>query len=473
MKKDLLVLTLGRALQMILIFANYRLLTMVLPKEELGQYFFILSLTAVTGLIFINPLGTYFNRTLHSFKTPLQVKIQMLTVFLVILALAALNIPLVGLLSPVFESLGENWLYLAGVITFYVAATSANNTVVPVFNFFKQRTLFVVLTVASQGLALFWAWKLGSATERATLWLIGHAIGFATLAFLAMAFPVRVNQKDREKVASLPMPLIAKGAWAFAWPVAIVNIAVWMMTQGYRPYLEKVQGLEVLAEVGLGLGLASALAVAFEYLIQQIYQPDFYQATHSDPDSAWKSLAEKSFTHYAHFAFFLFLIAPFAMPVLADSKFQSAYIYLKLGAIVELFRMSTNLMALKAHGDLKTRRLKVPYLSASLVLVAGLGALTTWPFSGMALIGVLVASYTVLTVLIARANQVDFLQVAVKATMKQKWMYLSLILLLFFPHEWGEKEFELSLICCVVFGLIFLWWQYRKVVEFESREASS
>ena len=117
MKKEVLILGVGRALQMLLLFANYRLLTMVLPKEQVGEFFFILSLTAITGLVLINPIGTYFNRTLHSFEKPVQVKVQMLLVLFVSLCFAFLNFPIVALLSPLFDSISDNWLYLCRVVT--------------------------------------------------------------------------------------------------------------------------------------------------------------------------------------------------------------------------------------------------------------------------------------------------------------------------------------------------------------------
>ncbi|MCB0407404.1 MAG: hypothetical protein KDD34_04310, partial [Bdellovibrionales bacterium] len=109
MKKEIFVLGIGRALQVILLFFNYRLLTTVLPKDEVGQYFFILSLSAIVGLIFINPIGTYFNRTLHSFSSSKEVKRQMVLIFFIILFLATLNFPIVFLTRHFFNSLESQW----------------------------------------------------------------------------------------------------------------------------------------------------------------------------------------------------------------------------------------------------------------------------------------------------------------------------------------------------------------------------
>lgn len=470
MKKDVLVLGVGRALQMLLLFANYRLLTMVLPKNEVGQYFFILSLTAITGLIFVNPLGTWFNRTLHSFEDVLKLRIQMLLVFFAILVLSFLNFPIVWLLSSQFESLGSSWVSVAGLVTFYVASTSINNTLVPVFNFLKQRTLFVVLTVASQGLALFWAWFLGSKAELASSWMIGHGIGFATFAVLAMVFPVRPVKSTTVKL--IPMPLFSANAWRFAWPVAVVNIAIWSMTQGYRPFLEKFAGLEVLAVVGLGLGLASAMGVAFEYLIQQIYQPDFYESAHSDSESAWRKLAFKSFRHYADFCLFLVVIAPFLLPLLADQKFKDAAIFLVLGTLVEMFRMSTNLMALKAHGDMKTRVLRWPYIGAIVLLFVLLSGMIAFQFfSSYLVVGSLLAAYLVLFLKLKKRLSIELVDLWPFSMHKAGWPWLTLvyILALWVPKSWSESLMA-CIGVCAVFGTVFLLRQYRLYLVLNSEE---
>lgn len=472
MKKGVLILGLGRGLQMLLLFLNYRLLTTVLSKQEVGEYFFILSLTAVTGLIFINPLGTYFNRTLHSLEGPAQVRKHMLIVFSVICGLSLFNIPLVGVIKNFFISISENWILVAGVISFYVASTSANNTLVPVFNFFKKRNTFVILTVGTQGLALLFAYYLGVKSGEATSWLLGHAFGFSF--FVMLVFFLKIPFRGAAvPTSSASMPLISIQAWQFALPVGVVNVVVWGLTQGYRPFLEKFAGLEMLAEIGLGLGLASSLAVAFEYLVQQVYQPDFYEKANEDSTLAWKNLAFKSFIHYFGFCVFLFSIANFALPLLAEGSYELAKTFLRIGAFIEGLRMTSNLMALKAHGDLNTSRLRLPYLAAAGALVVGLSIL---PFlkSGLSIgiVCVLLLSYSVLIVLIVKVGQIslrDFWHLGTR----EKKLFLSFLIFptaFFLPGEWSHHLLS-CIVVCGVYGLLFLWMQYKVVLRFEHQKA--
>lgn len=466
MKNTAVILAIGRALQMILLFLNFRLLTEVLPKAEVGQYFFYLSLAGVTGLLLINPIGTYFNRSLHSLPSSKAIKRQSLVVLTLILLIALLNLPMVAALSLFFDTLSEHWVESVVVLTFFVIATSGNNTVVPVFNFFKHRVRFVILTVLSQGLALLLAYWQGLTHLNANSWLLGHAFGFFIVLLIALVFKIEPDTSDRGD--RTPMKIFSGAAWQFAWPIAIVNISTWALTQGYRPFLEKFGGLEVLAEIGLGLGLASALAVAFEYLVQQIYQPDFYEKAHSDPETAWLNLAIKSLIHYISFCVFLLFVGKFVLPIVATGEYKNAGTYMSLGAFIEFLRMVTNLFSLKSHGELTTYKLRLPFLTSGLAFILGLGAIVIFDLPpGLSLVAVLGLSYVSLFFVLTKSLGVNTLRLYQGYNKYRSRLFFLLCLPALIPNTY-VGDVGLSWTICVVMTLIFLWIQYKLVKYFET-----
>ena len=68
MNKHLVIISLGRLSQMIIMFLTYRVLSSVLSVPDMGVYYFLLSISAAFGLIYANPIGMYANRMLHSWK---------------------------------------------------------------------------------------------------------------------------------------------------------------------------------------------------------------------------------------------------------------------------------------------------------------------------------------------------------------------------------------------------------------------
>ena len=67
-KKDVLLLGLGKILQVIIALVSVRILTEVLSKQEVGNYYLLLTLLTLFNFAFLNPLGQYYGRHLIKWK---------------------------------------------------------------------------------------------------------------------------------------------------------------------------------------------------------------------------------------------------------------------------------------------------------------------------------------------------------------------------------------------------------------------
>jgi O-antigen/teichoic acid export membrane protein len=59
-KKDLIILSLGKALQVIIALVSIRILTELLSEQEVGNYYLLLTVLTLFNFAFLNPLGQYY-----------------------------------------------------------------------------------------------------------------------------------------------------------------------------------------------------------------------------------------------------------------------------------------------------------------------------------------------------------------------------------------------------------------------------
>ena len=67
-RSDLMVLTVGKLLQMLLLFFAVRLFTTYLSDKEIGNLILIISVASFFGMALINPVGSFINRKLNAWK---------------------------------------------------------------------------------------------------------------------------------------------------------------------------------------------------------------------------------------------------------------------------------------------------------------------------------------------------------------------------------------------------------------------
>lgn len=377
--RNLFLLALGRVIQILTVFASFRLLTTTLSTSEVGFFFLLQAILGVFGIIVVYPVGTFVNREIHAWQKAGSIRPHLQYYFIFgwgASAAAALFTYLIGEIGLSAIGTHEPILYSAMAAATMVAGATFANTFIPLLNLLERRTEFVVLTVLTQVLALGASYLVVTwYRPNASYWWI--ATGLIQVLFGFFAYKQLASADDNRHGQSIDLKTTLQELWKFALPIAIANIAVWGLIQGYRPFVESLAGLDVLAVVGLGLGIAASAAAAFEALVTQLFLPRFYRGTHNPDKDArevnWNRLWRVCFPSYLSVTCVLFLLAPTFVRLLTADGFPQAARFLSIGAVAELARMSGNILILNAQSERNLAPTKAPYWIGVLIALIGCG----------------------------------------------------------------------------------------------------
>lgn len=367
MNKTLVLLSVGRLLQIIILFLASRIMTKFLSHEEVGFLYLLLSVSSYIGLVIMNPVGVFFTRKLYNWSDSKKSVNVLILLCLFTLFASLLTFPAIYIGKFFIGLNGYHWISISTLMSFYIFSSTINNTLIPSMNILNYRISFVVLTFLTQLTALLCSYFLILNEGKAYYWLLGQAISFFVW-FIVSFFIFCKNQNETismGKIKSLLNRNSRVRLLKFASPIAITNISLWLLNQSYRPIIESNIGLEFLGYIGLGFGLASSLSVAFEYLLQQFYLPDFYKNI-SDNDKSirekyWNKLYHKMIPLLLFVSFFIAFNSSFIIRILADEKFWDSWVYISFGMVIEFLRMSNNILSLIAQSEMTTRKTIVPY----------------------------------------------------------------------------------------------------------------
>lgn len=374
MNKRLLIISIGRLSQMIIMFATYRVLSTVLSVADMGTYYFLLSIAGAFGLIFANPIGMYANRMLLSWNSH-GVLLKNLKIIITTFALGSfLTAPLLFLFKSKFNVETNSLSFIACTLILYIFSTSINGTLVPSLNLMGFVNHFVLWTLMTNLIGLILSVALVKYYSPDPLyWLIGQGVAFIFFGFVAYFVLWKKLHGLSLRSSRLSFDRL-KRVGHFAIPIVITNVSVWLLAQSFRFFLKEKIDANALGELTFGLGLATSLSVAVEYLFQQLFFPAFY-AQINDPnienEKVWNNLMNRLLPSYTYLAFFIMSLSPFLMRILADPKFKNSGNFLALGALVEFFRMLGNVFGMATHSEMKTHKAIGPYLIGGAIALGG------------------------------------------------------------------------------------------------------
>ncbi len=406
--KNIIVLSVGRLLQALLAIFTLRLLTEVLPQDQVGQQYVINSMILWFSMVLINPVGMYVNRHLHEWKKENALVYYMKKLNSYFLIIAVLSLVIVFLCSyfSVFKNITMDLSMYFYFLAFIYLSTWFQ-TITSMFNLFNQQKIFIILSILSQFLGLLFAFLLTHFFKVESLyWLFGLLSGQVVSLIVAIIFFKKHFYSDQRLIPARDS-FFQKTTFLFCYPVAITTLFMWFNTQGYRLYLESEIGLASLGALGVGLGLAASVSSVVESITTQFLFPRYYESlvrsSVSDRVQSWNELWLKSLCIYVPFCFLTVSASTFLVRVLTAKQFHHIASLVCLGAFVELFRQLSNILYLVAHGEKKTQQTIVPYLTGALACILGFLIIQKWfsisPFSvGIVLIvsGVFIFSFNIL-----------------------------------------------------------------------------
>lgn len=367
----MLVLGFGRAMQMIVMFASYRLLSSLFSAADLSSYYFLLSISGFFGLLVANPIGMYLSRIIHLSKAKNNLNSALIFFLRAFLLSSLIVIPIIISFHAKIDETQLNVNFIALVLMLYVLGATLNGFFISALNILSKNILFVILTSLTAVVGL--GFSLGIVTfydNSPVLWMLGQAIATILFGLIAVVMLKKSITDD-----SSDFKLNKNEFLNFSFPILITNIFIWIMSQSFRFILKGTVDDTQLGEMAFGLGMATGLAVAVEYLFQQLLLPNFYSELDQDSqlrEDSWNKLFFRSVPAFVCLAMYMSILSPFIMNVMADAKFKNAFIYFALGSVIELLRMMGSMVNMAFHSEMKTGKSVKAYMLGGTVTLVGI-----------------------------------------------------------------------------------------------------
>lgn len=470
LRSDLVVLTGGKVLQMLLLFFAVRLFTTYLSDKEIGNLILIISVASFFGMAAINPIGSFINRKLNCWKEAGKITSNFFNFnyYVILVSLLALLSPYMLFLSGIGNSI--NTLWFAVLLSLFVYFNTWNQTIIPSLNLLFFRRAFVLFTVISTALYLLLSSIIVRDYNATALgWFSGQISGLALGLFLALIFFVKHVIKNENKSESKIQWASVRDVSKFSVPLSIATLLFWILGNSYKLIVEGVLSAEELAYIGLGLSLATSLAGAIESLLMQVFHAPFYKGLAESTSQDQRAILFQSFINntipvIGVALFVLIVISPFILSILADSRFLSAYLFLMAGLFIEFLRVSANVIGHAAHSEYKTQKNITPYLWG-----AGIASLSTFMAvftSNWQLLVIVSLSISWLITLLLMVNSAKkLLEFTFPWKVLSKLIFYSLPVVMVSFTLWGEaKNIAVSLSITCGAGLymsIVLFYQYK------------
>lgn len=454
----MLILGIGRVVQMLIMFATYRLLSSFFSSEEMSTYYFLLSIAGLFGLVAANPLGMYLNRITHRSKNENELKSVVSTFSKLMLSLAIVVIPIVFLVQEKLDKTHISILAISFMLFSYVVGTTLNGTFVSMLNILSINNAFVALTILTSSMGLLLSLvSIKFISNDPILWLLGQSAALILFGLIAL-FIIKKKTSDDKKIYKINK----KEIYAFCFPILLTNIFVWIMSQSFRFFLKGSVNDSLLGEMAFGLGLASALAVAVEYLFQQLLFPGFYSALNNlkeDREKSWNKLFTKSAPAYICLVMYMSILSPFILNVLADDKFKGAIAYFSLGAVYELFRMLGNMVNMAFQSEMKTKNAISSYAFGGALTLMGILLISFHHEYLYATPYVLITGqFAIFIFLFSNLRKMMKIESNIKRLIKYLVMSLPFLLSSFL---YNQRNILISILTCGVFGLYLLFLFYK------------
>ena len=465
--KELIILMIGRVLQVVIALITVKIATYLLDASEMGNFYLISTITGFFGLFLINPIGQYINRRTHQWYDESNLLNVLFLYNLYIFLVALFSVIIVNLLY--YYSVGNSMdlFYLSIFVAAFVYLNTWNQTIIPLLNMLEKRVMFVLLTLLSQVFFLLLAYIFIHTFEvEAIFWFLGQTIALGIVAFIAFVYFINKVQSDFNYSIVCRMVNIKnlKNVIKFSFPLSIGVFFLWMQTQSYGIIIEKYIGSELLGFFGAGLIVATAISSAFESIIMQYLYPKMYKCMKDE--NKFSEMISNTLNLiipiYFLLAIFISIFSVFLITILVDIKYYDSYIYTIFGAWISFFIMSSNMMANIAHAHLKTKQLIYSYATGGTVAVSSLLiSVSTESYRWYIPMSLLLAAILSFTVMFIKMNSI------VKVSLKREnfsfvLLYSIPFIASFYFYDTSKSLFS-SVFVVGVFGVYFLYVLYTLI----------
>jgi O-antigen/teichoic acid export membrane protein len=466
MNKDLVIIIIGRVLQIIIMLVSVRLLTTFLTPQEIGNYYIILAFLAFFNLVLLNPPGMYFSRHLLQWQKSKNL-LNALIIFIgwmIVTAIIAIPISIAIYYWLGYETKFDLDLFLIYIVLAILISTLHRNVTggCNTLGFRKEFVIYLIITLIlglafSVTLVLYYL-------HSAFGWLFGPVLAELLMLYMVFRFFVQKSALSLEKIRVTLTKERMKKVLVFAVPIGATTFLMWGQNTAYRFIVDYKYSAEVLGYIAVGLGVSTAVFGALENIAMQYFSPIFLKkildADRQQRADAWNGIAKQIVPIYIFTAVFTVVMAEVLINILVDKKFHDSYIYTMYGVGIEFFRVMTNLLTNVSQAEHRTTRTIKPYILGFLISV---GVLSMVDFGadyyyipmvlGCAYVAVFLSMFVSMKRLLPIRIQVNLLKVAL----------LSLPFFAMLSINLQGLSIYYNLMYMAVFGVYFLCAVYLTV----------
>jgi O-antigen/teichoic acid export membrane protein len=361
----------------IIALVSIKILTTLLSEQEVGNYYLLLTILTLFNFAFLNPLGQYYGR--HLIQWEHNKNLLNATNVLLFLRVNAIVFSLFVAFG-VYQIFGYDKYYqLSDFLLFIFISLIAgtHGVLVGAVNSLGDRVKFTIYMVSTLVVGLVLSLVIVNFIDKSGMgWLYGLAMAQLIFSIGLYKFVVKNNDFSFQRVKSAFQKEYMKKIAIFIIPVTITLFLQWGQNQSYRFIIEAKYSLEILAYIGVGLAVSGAIFSAVESLATQFYNPIYLRkithASKEDRAKAWNELASYMIPIYLILAVYVIILSPYLTKLLVALKFYDAYIYAMFGAMIEFFRVITNLVYMISQSEVKTNTTILPYTIGFILTISSL-----------------------------------------------------------------------------------------------------
>jgi len=471
LSRELIILIVGRVLQILISLVTIKISTKILDVNEMGNLYLILTITSFFGLFFINPIGQYINRKTHEWYS----ESKLLDIFyiynLYILFLSFISVGIITLLYKFGVANEIEWILLVSLIFVYIYFNTWHKTIIPMINMLEGRIAFVIFTILTQIFSFVFAYiAINIFDKNGVYWFLGQTMALVVLSFVSLLYFILKIQNNFNLKKSMSLITIKsiKNIMNFSLPLSFGVLFLWMQTQSYGIIIEKNIGSEFLGYLGVGLAISAAITGSFETIIMQYFYPTMYKSMNNEVEFSImiSKIINLILPLYLLLAIFVTYFAQYLTIILVDEKFHESYIYLIFAIWIAFFRMSSNMISNIAHAKLTTKKLILPYMIGGICAVVGVVLATQSSYYKIYIpLALLISNILSFFVMYIEMNNLLRIKLDLKNFYLVLFYTLPFSIIVFFYSY--DISYFYSVLLVFIFGIYFLFILYKLFIRKE------
>ncbi|MBI1395529.1 MAG: hypothetical protein GC151_06070 [Betaproteobacteria bacterium] len=340
--KAIVIVAVGRLLQMVAAFFTLKLATTLMSPGQVGQINQLLALVNLFATGLVVPLVVYFARGIVGWINAGQFSRRLREVSIAVVVATLVLTPVGSVLQGSFHLVhGIGAGTFAVLFALYVFGFSLYTLTLNCVAVLGQRLRSAVVSNVAAWGGLVIAAVLFVRQGSAWYWTFGIFAGYLVAA--SALFAIRRTSPERIAGATNdPLSLRPGVVWTFVWPQVAMFALWWTQSQSYRFVLAEVSTVAAVGVFFAAYALVSVPMQAFEAAFNELYSPTLYRDFESQGGegrvTAWNDYVSAYLPSIVLCGCFLAGCAPHVARIALGPAFQVGAAFFVWPALSETFR---------------------------------------------------------------------------------------------------------------------------------------